>query len=105
MLKIIASGSVGVPKRKSAEKSAGKSMKSLLYALACRECRGYQSHAQAQPARIVRAIAVTHGRHQPGPSLRLSAAQLPDRAPGQPRRLFERLSRAPRLRRPGGDQG
>src|SRR2546426_2684287 len=55
MLKIIASGSVCVPKWKSGGKSAGKPMKSLLYALACRECRGYQSHAQVRAARIMRA--------------------------------------------------
>ena len=44
-------------------------------------------------------------RHQPGPSRRLPAAELPDRPADQPRRLFDRLSRVRRDRRAGRDQG
>src|SRR5258706_14542301 len=47
MLTIIGSGSAGSRRAKSGRNS----MKSLLYALPCRECRGYQSHAQVRAER------------------------------------------------------
>src|SRR5258707_12671763 len=47
MLRIIG-GRCAADRRGESER---KSMKSLLYALPCRECRGYQSHAQVRAER------------------------------------------------------
>src|SRR4051812_34847485 len=75
------------------------------YVVGARQIGVVGTRIAGQQDRHATAANESDARYQSSAARRLSAAELSDRSPDQPRRVLDRLSRVRRDRQPGGDQG